>query len=100
MVTQELYAELVKRVEKLETNQQDFQNKIGNLFTEQATVTIQFNYITKMIEELKSSVTELAKQPAKRWESLVNHIISAIVSLVVSGGAIAAVFKYYAHSGG
>lgn len=96
----QLYAELAKRVDKCESCIQDLQRQDNTLSIQQAKMDTKLDNISTILIELKAEIKILADKPAKRWDSLVNYIISALVSIIVSGGAIAAVFKYYAHSGG
>lgn len=85
----QLYTELAKRVDKCELSIQDLQRQDNTLAIQLAKTDTKLDNIEKMLTELKIEVGKLSGQPAKRWDTLINASIAGIVSLMLSGGALA-----------
>lgn len=85
MVTKEIFEELVKRVDKHENTLDQLKIQDTIFAVQQGKTDTKIDTLTKTVEEIKNIVTELAKQPAKRWDKLINAVIAGVVSLVLSG---------------
>ncbi len=60
-----------------DTHRQMF-NRIGALEQNGATVKTKLDSIEEKLDELTATVKALADKPAKRWESLVGCVLSAL----------------------
>jgi predicted nuclease with TOPRIM domain len=94
METYQLHTEIIKRVEKCETDIRELQNKDNKLTIQQAQVDIKLDYIKSAIEKLGVEVSKIAEQPAKRWDTLINAAIAGAISLILSGSITFALTKH------
>jgi archaellum component FlaC len=90
----QLHHDLVKRVDNQDEAISDLKEKYHELSKQQSNVDIKFDFISKAMQDIKTEVTKLAAQPAKRWESLINTAITVVVS---SGIAAAIAFAFSKH---
>lgn len=68
-----------KRIDKLETQTE----AINRLATSMAVMAEKQDETTTIVTALDDKVTALEEKPAKRWESLVEKVIWAVVAAVV-----------------
>lgn len=68
-----------KRIDKLETQTE----AINRLATSMAVMAEKQDETTTIVTALDGKVTALEEKPAKRWESLVEKLIWAVVAAVV-----------------
>ena len=66
------------RLDEMEKRQDNLDELVGTVkllaFREEA--------VEKDVKEIKSDVKSLASKPAKRWDSLVNQLITIVVSVI------------------
>ncbi|MDD3002072.1 MAG: hypothetical protein PHF29_09995 [Candidatus Riflebacteria bacterium] len=74
------------RLDKVEERQDNLE-QLTNAFTKMET---EQSYIKEDVSEIKADVKTLAEKPVKRWESIVERVITVVVGAVVgylfSGG--------------
>jgi archaellum component FlaC len=74
------------RLDKVEERQDNLE-QLTNAFTKMET---EQSYIKKDVSEIKADVKTLAEKPVKRWESIVERVLTVVVGAVVgylfSGG--------------
>jgi hypothetical protein len=76
------------RLDKLERDNCELFNRTNTTAITLATVNEKLNSMLITLGELKSGMERLQQQPAKRWESILGALLSAIVATCV--GFIAA----------
>ena len=59
------------------------QNDLDDLVTTVKVLAVREENVENDVKEIKSDVKSLTSKPAKRWDNLVNQIISIIVAGVV-----------------
>lgn len=69
--------------EQSRSTHKEFFDRIRELEKAQAVQREQYDTILEKLEELTKSVAELSAKPAKRWESVIAAVISAVVSGLV-----------------
>lgn len=72
---------LEKDAERNSTQHREFYNLFKDVEVNDAVTKQTYQQILSAIAELKSSMTEMKAVPAKRWESVVTSIISALVGV-------------------
>ncbi|MEA4972904.1 MAG: hypothetical protein VB119_06945 [Candidatus Metalachnospira sp.] len=76
------------RLDKMEERQDNLE-QLTNAFAKMET---EQGYIKKDVGEIKADVKALAEIPAKRWESIIERIITVVVGAIVgyllSGGRL------------
>lgn len=76
------------RLDKMEERQDNLE-QLTNAFTK---IETEQGYIKKDVSEIKADVKALAEIPAKRWESIIERIITVVVGAIVgyllSGGRL------------
>ena len=74
------------RLDKMEERQDNLE-QLTSAFTKMET---EQSYIKKDVGEIKADVKTLAEKPAKRWDSIIERVITVVVGAVVgyllSGG--------------
>lgn len=67
------------RIDAMEKRQDDLDNIVSAV----ACLKQEQGHIQEDVKEIKTDVKELASKPAKRWESIVKGVITAVASLIV-----------------
>ena len=67
------------RLDEVERRQSNLEKLVGTV----EVLAVREGNVENDVKEIKSDVKRLASKPAKRWESLVDKIISLIVAGVV-----------------
>ena len=90
-VTKEVHEEFVKRMEEEDRRQnkrieiiEAKQSQISELVTSVKVLAINVENIAKEINEQGLRLREIEGKPAKRWETLVGCIISAVVTATIA----------------
>lgn len=71
------------RLGKIESDIGNLYNKVNPLEINFAKLTTMFEYLKQKVDRIEKMVEQLAEQPAKRWDGLVEKVIS------VAAGSIA-----------
>jgi len=82
MTTEELTIEVTRHEERLNTLE-GRQDKLDGLVSSMATISQKQTTMEGDISEIKTDVKELTQLPAKRWETVVGVIISAVVAFII-----------------
>ena len=76
--------------EELNERLQKFENRIDELYeknsvaaVEVAAMTVKINCMIETIMEIKDSLKTLQQTPARRWETLIRALISAVVASLI-----------------
>lgn len=67
-----------KRLDKVEQKQEDLSELVGTV----KVLAEREETVEADVKEIKSDVKDLTNKPAKRWDNLVNQIISIIIAAV------------------
>jgi len=87
---------LNERIKKIEEagereadNRRQIYTRLENLEKHEVTTNINYGHILASIDEIKKDVREIKDKPHKRYELIINTIISAII-----GGSIGALITW------
>ena len=69
-----------RRIEKVESQQ----SELSKLVTSVQLLAKREEIVENDVKEIKSDVKSIAGKPAKRWESIVNTIITAIAAAFIA----------------
>ena len=67
-----------KRLDRVEQKQEDLSELVGTV----KVLAEREETVEADVKEIKSDVKDLTNKPAKRWDNLVNQIISIIIAAV------------------
>ena len=67
-----------KRLEDMERRQDDLDRLVSTV----EVLAVREQSVENDVKEIKSDVKSLASKPAKRWDSLVNQVITIIVAAI------------------
>ena len=83
-----LIDKLSERVDKIEDKQEKMENEISTMKRDAAVNEEQTKMIFKILNEIKESIADinitiqtLKDKPAKRWEDMINTILTVVVSM-------------------
>lgn len=68
------------RIETVEKRQDNFDKLVESV----ATIAVRQGVVEDNVEEIKGDVKSLAEKPAKRWDSIVDKIVWAILASVIT----------------
>lgn len=66
------------RLDEMEKRQDDLDELVGVV----KVLAVREENVENDVKEIKSDVKSLTNKPAKRWDSLVNQIITTVVALI------------------
>lgn len=82
VVTKELFAELVKRVDRHELAIENLKIQDNSLAVKQGEMDVKLDNISKLLVELKEDIKKLSDRPTKRYDNIVNAFIGGIITII------------------
>lgn len=83
----ETHKEILERLNKLETGSAKLEEKYSSIMSKleelSTQITTQMTQITAQMTALTARITDLERKPAKRWDSVVDKILTAAVAALV-----------------
>lgn len=79
----EIETELKDHVKHNTESHERFFNRLEALEKQEGIQIVQYEHIMEKLDKLATDVAELKSKPAKRWEGIIEKIISVLVAAIV-----------------
>lgn len=80
----ELEDRINMEAKKNSESHKEIYGRVSKLETSYATITTQYGHIMEMLGGVKADVAELKSKPGKRWESVVEKALFAVIGGVLA----------------